>query len=486
MKAAAVGTEGRMELTAAGQEAPAGEGGRGLVMLTKMLGRGAVRTTLLIFLCFLLTSTSWLSWEYHLLTLIPSGVSDFCTMGIGYLLQAAGTGIFVLLVRRRGHLAGGLFTGAMILHFLCMLPAVLSSFGAAALAFGFLMNVCCGLIAGFYLYELTLLAEEGCRARVFAVGYGLSILASWLLSRIRGGSIYYSGRVAVIVLILTLMTLLIVRGTRRDTSPQETAPPLVKGIPGGRRFFLLLCALAVLFSIVNSTGFAFSSADLLESVNVESSRLIYAVGLAAAGIITDRSRKYGAVCALAALIMPFMILSLKGEALPATIFWALSYFTFGFYSVFRIILFSDLALSSGLLYLSALGLMLGRTGDALGEILCLLFGNSLVVMVILTALLFAAAFAVFFKVYARLYIPQTVREQTEKEKFDAFSREHDLSAREKDMLRLILQEKTVHEIAEDLSISDNTVKYHVKNILQKTGCRTRKILIDVYRDGKEA
>ena len=52
------------------------------------------------------------------------------------------------------------------------------------------------------------------------------------------------------------------------------------------------------------------------------------------------------------------------------------------------------------------------------------------------------------------------------------------------MLRLILLDKTVHEIADELTISDNTVKYHVKNILQKTGCRTRKILIDSYREGE--
>ena len=484
MRAFAAPNAASIDLTEENRTSSSGEAGKGLALVLEKVGRPQIRTALLIFLCFLLTSTSWLAWEYHLLTFMPARATDLSTMGIGYLLQAAGTGLFIFLIRHREDRAGRLFFLAMAVHTLCMLPAVLSPFPAAALAFGFLMNLACGFIAGGYLHELTLLADPASRARVFAAGYALSILASWLLSLIRGGTIYYSGKVTGIVILLTVLTALIVwKGKALPAEERAGAPPeSIK--PGDLKFFLLLAALVLLFSLVNNTGFAFSSADLAGSVNVEFSRLIYAVGLLAAGYITDRSRKYGAVCALTALIMPFMILSLKGEALPVVIFWALSYFTFGFYSVYRVILFSDLALSSGLLYLSAAGLMLGRVGDALGEVLCLVLAEHPVAMVILSAILFAAASAVFFKAYARLYIPETVKEETEKEKFDRFAREHDLSAREKDMLRLILLDKTVHEIADELTISDNTVKYHVKNILQKTGCRTRKILIDSYREGE--
>lgn len=63
----------------------------------------SIRNVLLIFLCFLLTSTSWLACEYHLLTQVSSRISDICTMVIGYLLQAAGIGVFAVMSRcRRG------------------------------------------------------------------------------------------------------------------------------------------------------------------------------------------------------------------------------------------------------------------------------------------------------------------------------------------------------------------------------------------------
>ena len=43
-----------------------------------------------------------------------------------------------------------------------------------------------------------------------------------------------------------------------------------------------------------------------------------------------------------------------------------------------------------------------------------------------------------------------------------------------------LKEKTNSEIANALSISENTVKFHVKNILQKTGCKNRNSLVFMY------
>ncbi|MBQ8305314.1 MAG: hypothetical protein IJX90_03750 [Blautia sp.] len=199
-----------------------------------------------------------------------------------------------------------------------------------------------------------------------------------------------------------------------------------------------------------------------------------------AGFVTDKSRKYGAVAALTALMIPFIILALRGETVSAVIFWALSYFTFGFYSVYRIILFSDIAAEKDLLFLSGFGLLLGRVGDAAGEAICISLGNRLLILVCVTAVLFAVTVAVFFKVYHRLYMPEARKEQSEKEKFYQYAMQHDLSARERDMLRLLLEEKSNAEIADALCISENTVKFHIRNLLQKTGCRNRNDLLASY------
>ncbi|MFY0608404.1 MAG: response regulator transcription factor [Cyclobacteriaceae bacterium] len=46
-----------------------------------------------------------------------------------------------------------------------------------------------------------------------------------------------------------------------------------------------------------------------------------------------------------------------------------------------------------------------------------------------------------------------------------------LSEREKDVLRLIVQEYSNHEIGEILFISTRTVESHKRNLLEKTGCK---------------
>ena len=117
-------------------------------------------------------------------------------------------------------------------------------------------------------------------------------------------------------------------------------------------------------------------------------RLVYAVGLMIAGFVTDKNRKYGAVCALTALVIPFIILSLRGTSVSAAVLWILGYFSFGFYAVYRIILFSDVASEKNLMYLSGFGLLFGRLGDALGEGICLSLEGYVTVFVSLAALLF--------------------------------------------------------------------------------------------------
>jgi DNA-binding NarL/FixJ family response regulator len=48
-----------------------------------------------------------------------------------------------------------------------------------------------------------------------------------------------------------------------------------------------------------------------------------------------------------------------------------------------------------------------------------------------------------------------------------------LSERELEILQMVASGKSNRAVAEQLSISENTVKYHLKNILQKLGVSNR-------------
>lgn len=547
--------------------------------MKKLADKPIIKNTAVICVCFLLTSTGYLAWVYHLMELVPPQVSDAVSMVAGYALQALGIGLFSLCLRCcRARIEQFLFA-ALFLHLLCMIPAVLSPSLALTLAAGSAVNLLCGWIAGYYLYRLSCGAEAGQSAVTLGIGYALSILASWLLSIAGNGTLYYSGRILVVCLALTAAACAVIRiqapvqeapegrlpedGTpesaarfsvepaavlytaKRSVQDPAKSParPAAAEAPGTLLLFAAL--LILLFSIVNNCGFAFPASDLENGISLEFSRLFYAAGLLIAGFVNDRSRKHGAICALTALVVPFLMLALRGEPVPMLIFWALSYFTFGFYSVFRMVLFSDLARDTGILYLSGFGLLAGRAGDAAGEALCLSLADRLLPLLCISTLLFMAATFLFFRIYPLLYMPAAVpaaggsaspaqasdprsvseaeiitaeasgqaaasppvpaadtlptsvtttvpaappvpaqpQPVNEQETFQRFCAQYRLSIREREVLRFLLAEKTNGEIAGLLSISEGTVKYHIHNLLQKTGCKNRIALIAAYYVG---
>jgi DNA-binding CsgD family transcriptional regulator len=268
--------------------------------------------------------------------------------------------------------------------------------------------------------------------------------------------------------------------TKSSSAPEPSAKYELPQDITQRQFLLLAGALVLLLSVVNSCGFSFPSADIRNGISVEFSRLFYAAGLLIAGYANDKNRRYGAVCAVIALVIPFFILAAHDEPVSRSFFWALSYFASGFYTVYRIILFSDISRDFSLIPLCGFGLLTGRIGDAAGEVLCLALSGHFLILVGTAAMLFVASMLLFLHVYRVLYFPVPKKQKSEQEIFIQFSESYNLSAREREVLRFLLEEKTNQEIADELCISDGTVKYHIHNLLQKTGCPNRLKLISTY------
>ncbi len=449
--------------------------------------RRNLRCFLLIFLCFFLTSAGYLSWLYHLMDFVSHRAADLLTMGGGYVLQAAGIAIAVWFQARRGSssVSRQLFGLFVVIYIVCTIPALLSRSAAGTIVFGLLMNLFCGLIAVFYLHILTFESDGEFRAILFGASYAAATIASWLLSFPGNHSFLRSPNVLFVYFILTAALLVLILNGK--TAPEgsfsdHAAAGNEKRGSAAQRLPLLIGATVLVFSLVKNIGFGFPSADLYAGVSLETSRAFYAVGLLIAGYITEKNRKYGAVCTMAALVTPFLILSLSGEPVPQTIFWALDYFVYGFFSVYRIIVFSDLAKARHLTYYAGFGLLLGRIGDAVGTSLCTLCADHAAALVILAALLFIAAIFLFFRLYQILYMPApSAQHLSDSELFELFSSRYDFSAREQEVLCLLLDKKTNPEIAEALFISDRTVKFHIHNPLAKTGSKNRTELLSKYR-----
>ena len=219
-------------------------------------------------------------------------------------------------------------------------------------------------------------------------------------------------------------------------------------------------------------------ADISKGISLEFSRAFYAIGLVLAGIVGDRSRKYGAISCLAALVFPFAMIALSGEVGISIVLWILGYCLFGFLAVFRVVLFSDIARTKeDLLYVAGFGLMFGRIGDAAGNLAGIILNDKLIPLVIVSSICFVVTFIVFFLLYNKLYIPVAQPLPSQEERMNAFIQKHELSLRETEVLNLIIDGASNSEISEKLFISENTVKFHVRNILKKTGCSNRTELL---------
>ena len=136
--------------------------------------------------------------------------------------------------------------------------------------------------------------------------------------------------------------------------------------------------------------------------------------------------------------------------------------------------------------LAVSGLLIGRLGDALGAELQAALAWTEAALVMLSAALFIGAVFLFIRLFQMLYNPEPVRQKSEREVFNDFAVRYSLSDRERDVLRLLLDNKSNKEISAAICVSENTVKFHVRNLLQKTDCKNRVELKAAYHNMESA
>ncbi len=432
---------------------------------------------LLILACFFLASTGWLLWLYHLTTLVEPQSVGILTMGIGYPMQALGICAFILYEPKR--------SGRRVLHttqasiaasVVCLIPATLAPDLVSTLAFGYLASLLFGYAQGFYLSCLSRYVEGTRRGVVFGASYAVSTVLSWVLSALAGGTLVRGVTGLCVCGLLAVAAVLSVR--QMDEAEGVEREKALSGIDG--KTIILACVVVTLMSLTKGAGFSFPTTDLQGGVSLELSRVLYGVGLFVAGLASDRDRRYGAICCAAALVMPFLMLALASASAPATIVWALAYLLNGFFSVFRVVLLADLAAARGNHRMAGLGLLFGRVGDAVGTILSVALAATPLALITVTSVLFACTVALFFALFQQCYELPAASEPSERELFERFAARHDLSARERDVLRLLLAEQSNSEIAAALFVSESTIKFHVRNLLKKTGCKNRLELLALY------
>ena len=467
------------------------------------------RCAVWIGLCFTLTSAIYLSWVHLLAEKSAGSLTEWISLVGGYLMQALGMAFTAFYCRGyRAFRFQRLFTPVILLMAVTSVTTLCSESFPMAILFGLVMNILFGVVSGVYLCVMSYRTDSDLFGLVFSGGYAAANTAVCLLSLVDGGNLIRS-RYALLIYLPAAVLLLIFTGRLtvhaepgkelysriEKKASEEIISDKIQHISGRRNMLknqaavqdgryvrnLLLAGTGILLvSMVKNLGFSFPSEDIRNGLMPELSRLAYSIGLVTAGLIIDRKRKYGLICTIFALIVPFLMLSLSKEPVPGAILWILDYLFYGFVSVFRVVLFLDIARESGQWELAGLGLFAGRIGDTAGTAVNLILTAHNVALIAVTTLLFFPAVVLLFVIYQKLYEPEMPRQKSDQELFEEFCMQNDFSNREKQIFRLLADGSTNGEIAAVCFISENTVKFHVKNILQKTGCKNRIELQNKY------
>ena len=165
-----------------------------------------------------------------------------------------------------------------------------------------------GVLSGCYLTRLGVDIPQQRRGMVFGCAYALGSIGTWLISLPMGGRfLWHSGSFFVIAAIAILTLPFILR----------LSIPAIQGEPGsrprerfGKKLILLAGTVLLLLSMENTLGFAFPLKSAKGSVYIEFTRVFYGIGLVVAGFVSDKNRRYGAICCLATLAFPFGALAL--------------------------------------------------------------------------------------------------------------------------------------------------------------------------------
>lgn len=436
----------------------------------------------LIGLCFLLTGSEYITWWlYRLTPHFGTAWADIWSEVVGYLFQAGGILLFSLFVKKNEKVLSGRSLLCLVLADGAATAVAYFVPGAYSVLFaGLLMNLLHGAIGAYYLIRLAQTVPQEKRGIVFGAAYAFGSVGSWLLSLFMDGKFLGSPYVFVIYALLILAIILV------DRMPVLTADndtESAESLYFDRLSLPLAAGLVVLLSVVKGLGFYFPSIDAASGVvSAESVRAFYAIGLIAAGIINDKNRRFGAISCLCALVFPFLTFALRGEPNTGAVLWIAGYVFFGFFSVYRVVTFSDLSRKKdGLLFIAGFGLMFGRIGDALGSLIGIITKDAQTTSVWIAAGLLVVTSLIFFLFYNKTYSTMPVQNTSIEDRLHLFEENYQMTSREAEVFELIVSGRSNSEIAADLYVSESTVKFHVRNVLRKAKCVNRTELAAKFR-----
>ena len=299
--------------------------------------------------------------------------------------------------------------------------------------------------------------------------------------------------VDVILIALIALSILMYKDAFK-AQPEKTGADTDEPKPGisldtdrGKKILLLLCIVIAIMAPISSIGTNNNLyVEYCRDLDLLAQRSFYAVGLIAAGFIFDKNRTVGGICSIVSLIYPLVLVMIYHESGNVKLVIGLSYVILGFFAVYRAASFMSLATATKKLQLAPLGLAVARICEALMVLIFFEFNFNELTTIILMSILFIPLIIFFMLMVKEEYgFFETPAAETRvpgtDERRAAFAKLYGLTRREEQITQYLSEGLANGEIADALQLSESTVRFHVSNILKKTGMKDRNEVGRVYR-----
>ena len=444
------------------------------------ISKKTILVCLLIGINYAFVGTGYLTWVYHMMNIYRPETVEWFTNVLDYIFQGLGMITVYFLLKKSPQRIKRIAFISIPAEFILMTLAILFP-SPYTVIFGVLMDYFCGIVLACCIGFMPSLTSG--RGMVIGIGWAIGSVSTWIVSIPGDGEFIKSNYSIALYLLLAVFSILLFIFSEAPEPVKEKSVH----INPDKKLIVLSVAIILLLQITISLGFLFPLSDLSDgTVHFEYSRSFYAVGLILAGFINDRSRQGGLLLCVCSLICPFLSLMLSGFTIARDVLWAMNYAFIGFLTVYCVVIFSDFAKYK--LQLVVLGLMCRRFGEAFGSSIGMCLSDYPVMIIVLTAVFFVFTIIVAGTLWIRLFVNTDLSnddvisdESPGENRLENFLEKYGISKRERDVLICVIEGQTNSGIANSLFISENTVKFHMKNLLKKTGTANRAMLCDLYK-----
>ncbi len=484
------------------------------------MGKSTKYTFVLILLIGLLygyAGTGYLTWLYRISDVFSIKLIDVFGNIIDYTFQAAGILVATFLLKSYFNKNHIIFYTATVFEVVFMILAILTSGSYATLIFAIGMDFCFGILFAS-AFSLISGFPHNVHGIVVGIGWAIGSIASFVVSVPSEGRFIKSEYSLILYILLAFVCAILFRYVFSWERYKDVEYNIVGNTNKDNKntfpikWVIQSVLLIVLLETTINLGFLFPLSEVVGgSMSFELSRSFYSIGLIVAGLLFVKSRQNGIILCLCALVCPFLSLLFENYAIADSAIWALNYILIGPVMVYATIIFTH-HVKYGF-FLAGFGLLARR----IGQIISYTVGSRLreypPVLIVVTFVLLVLAFYATYMYEKKNRLSETIwandysiklldnepkerniiendienddeiknesdmqenKEETDKEiKQNLFCEKYTITTREKEVMLLALEGNSNPVIAQKLFVSENTIKFHMKNILKKTGVQNR-------------